>query len=115
MPFDNGHGKEIDPLAGMPVYGTSPEGQVVYNPEHMDDGRIQPILNPTIGDFLTLPVGTEVIFYNARPPKGESGIFVMIVTQAALDDWKDVDPTQHMGWTMIMYLLPEEDKPKGPF
>lgn len=101
----------VDPLDNGPILGKTPTGQVKYNPEALDKGRIQPIINPAVGDFLTLPPGTEVVFYSDRPGPGVPGLYVAIVTQEALDEWKDMDPSLPMGWAMILYLLPGE----GPF
>jgi hypothetical protein len=108
MLFDDGRGNMFeDPLTAEGVsIGGSVNGQVLINTEVA--GRISPIVNPTVGDFLTLPVGTEMIFYAAKPAPDAPGIYSCIMTQAGLDAWADLDPGLPLGWDMIMYLLPEE-------
>lgn len=116
MRFADGHGNEVpDPLDGAPIMGYTGAGggAVRYNDKDYDIGRIQPILNPTIGDFMTLPPGTECIFYQADPDEGQPGVYVAMVTQRALDDWVDLDPATSMGWTMIFYLLPDAGSKPG--
>jgi len=114
--FDNGLGGEWeDPLTEGTILGRTADGVVRTSLEGMDRGRLQPVVSPTVGDFLTLPPGTEVLFYQAKPNKGEPGVYVAIVTQDSLNAWKDLDQSTSMGWSMLFYLLPEDDSPKGPF